>query len=262
MRLRNQSPQNKRTGVAMPDILRGGYGKVAANRPPFADESVDPVVNHRISRWMRTAPARHTAIHRKDPVKPLAFALAGLGLAASLLATASAASNAAQSPRPASPTRLTLMRALAGLPAEGHHALMLVALGNDAASRQDDAIVLHSASARYALRHVAISALKIGSDGSWRVENLPGACDGQDTCAQDAFLGQAFSRTEVDALLDHAPRTGPVVTVFDLQGRVIGRADDFDNPMQVQRFAEALRTATPARPAVNWTLADTVRAEP
>lgn len=155
-----------------------------------------------------------------------------------------------------------LARAVASVPTENHHALVLVALGRDSASRLDDAIVLHSTSARYALRDASIVSLKEDSDDSYRLQNLQGECDGMDACAQDAFLDRSFTRSQVENMLGQTFHGGPLVTVFDQQGHVIGRADGFDDENQVLRFAESLRTATPAHPAVNWTRADLQEGNP
>ena len=110
--------------------------------------------------------------------------------------------------------------------------------------------LMHSRATRFALRELDLVVLRAHADGSYRVQRLPGVCDGIDACAQDLFA-QPIQDAQAGALAQ-GHLHGPVFVVYPANGdpRPSGEAFGFDNLASVVRFARAVRRASPGQPAL------------
>lgn len=154
---------------------------------------------------------------------------------------------AAQTLAHAAPTLLQR----AQLEAHEHHLLGVGVLVLDRSQESDlMAAMMQSRATRFALREFDLVVLRPRADGRYRVERLPGECDGIDPCAQELFI-HALDAAQARALAQGHLRT-PVLVVYPANGdpRPSGVAFGFDNLETVVRFARAVRHASPGQPAL------------
>jgi hypothetical protein len=124
----------------------------------------------------------------------------------------------------------------------------VLVLGHDLDSQRVDAL-MHSGATRFALRKFDLVVLRPASDGRYAVQRLGSECPADAACAQDEFL-RPVSAAQARALAQ-GRLGGPVFVVYPASGdaRPSGVAYGFDGLESVQRFADAVRHASPAQPA-------------
>lgn len=157
-----------------------------------------------------------------------------------------------------SPAQAALVRAQAAASDMQQRGVGLLFLGhNDSLSQLDDAILAHSSASRYALRNYGLIVMQEGADGLYRLQSLHGVCDGQDACAEDAFMDTVMSPAQVKALTGRDPVDGPLFVVFNLHdAQAIGWSDGFEHLSEIVNFAQALGKATVKDPALHLKQAD------
>ena len=146
----------------------------------------------------------------------------------------------------------TLQAAERAAQAGRQQGVALLVLQNDPSSQTAKAIVVHDAAVRYALRHFDLVVLQRNAHRGYGLGELGDSCEGVGACAEDAFLGKAFSPRELQQL-DPAAARLPVLLVFKTgASRPSATAYGIDSPHQMLRMAAGLQHASASHPLVQY----------